>query len=206
MTGAPIILVTGFGGFPGVPHNPCIEIIEHVQSHIQNLLGSVETLVLPVSYLKSINCLDVAIAQWKPDVIVELGVSSRAEGLKVESMAYNVRNARIPDVDGIHCTNQPITKDVSIGFSLNSTLPLIKIVERMSETVKTHHSTDPGRYVCNNIYWHTLYKYPEIPSVFVHVPMFTEANYQSVMNGVIKMLDTIVIVECLIPKYDTPSG
>jgi len=190
------ILVTGFGSFPGVPHNPCIDIINHIQSHSLYVAGNIQTLVLPVSYSQSTDVLDTAIAQWAPDGIIELGVSRRAEGLKLESTAHNLRNARIPDVDGIHCINQSITEDSPINSTKQSTLPLLDIVEgltRMTEnTVKVQHSTDPGRYVCNNIYWHTMQVYPQIPSVFVHIPMLTTENSTSVKNGVLKVLDAII--------------
>ena len=199
------ILVTGFGSFPGVPHNPCIDILEHIQSHVLYVQGNVYTLVVPVSYSKSIDCLETVIAEWKPDGIIELGVSSRAEGLKLESTAYNLRNTNIPDVDGIQYTNQPITKELPIDSSVQSTLPLLEIVEEVTGmsgvTVQIQHSNDPGRYVCNNIYWHTMHKHPQIPSVFIHIPMLTEDNNTLVKDGVIKVVDTII--RCFMPTFDT---
>lgn len=205
MTADTKILVTGFGSFPGVPHNPCLDVIKYIQSHHLYASGHIQTLVVPVSYSQSIDSLNTAIAKWNPDGIIELGVSRRAEGVRLESTAYNLRNASIPDIDGIHCINQPISVGLPINSSKHSALPLLEIVEEMTRTIehtlKVEYSTDPGRYVCNNIYWHTMQVYPQIPSVFVHIPMLTEGNSTLVKDGVVKVLE--ILIQLLQPAFNT---
>ena len=106
------ILVTGFSSFPGVPVNPCEEVVAWIAENYSST--DVNTVILPVSYERSVERLMKCINQYSPDVIIEFGVSNRAKGLKIESMGYNARHAQIPDIDGRLCSCEII--DTSLAY------------------------------------------------------------------------------------------
>lgn len=185
------ILVTGFGPFPGVPKNPCQTVLAFLESRRPT---EILTHTLPVSYRRSIVELDTMIAERQPRCIVQLGVSAKTDLVKLEQFAYNIRDASIPDVDGEYCRAVPIRAG-GLAVARQSTCDLQELQRQLlSRGYQTVLSTDPGKYVCNNIYWHTLDTYPKIPSVFVHIPMLNDSNQQTVCETcteLVLLLDTL---------------
>ena len=182
------ILVTGFSSFPGVPVNPCEEVITWIaQNHSST---DVATGILPVSYTRSVLKLRQYVNLYSPNVLIHFGVSNRAMGLKLELMGYNARHAQIPDVDGMICSREVIDTSLNYDFAQVTNWK----IDSMFEYLKTHcqmeieKSNDPGRYVCNNLYWHSMKKHPRIPTLFVHIPPIHEHNRLSIIQAVEKML------------------
>ena len=183
------ILVTGFSSFPGVEVNPCEEVVAWIaENYPSNVLQSV---ILPVSYMRSIEMLVQCIESFSPDVVIEFGVSSRAKGLKLESMSYNSRNAQIPDVDGVLCVHESIESRLSHGMVNKTKWQINKMFEYLRERcdIPLEISNDPGRYVCNNIYWKTMNDFPNIPTIFIHIPPLTQNNRASLIQSVGVLLD-----------------
>jgi pyroglutamyl-peptidase len=182
------VLLTGFSSFPGVPKNPCEWVLENVSKQVHD--GSVQPLLLPVSFERSIQELDQAINCFQPNYIVELGVASSSTVVRLETVAYNTRSASIPDVDGVESTLAPLDDAFPLGGELCTTLDITACKRELAESgfhdVKT--SLDPGRYVCNSLYWHTLQKHKDIPSVFVHIPMLNTQNQDEVLRIVLQVL------------------
>ena len=50
-------------------------------------------------------------------------------------------------------------------------------------------SSDPGRYVCNSLYWETLHRFPRTPSIFVHIPAIDSNNRPSVLQTIGVLVD-----------------
>ena len=78
------------------------------------------------------------------------------------------RKASIPDNDGVLYEGEKIADDGE--ERLETEIDIVEIERRLKEEgIPVYISTDPGRYVCNNIYYTALYSRKE-PSLFVHFP------------------------------------
>ena len=183
------ILITGFTSFPGVPINPCEEVLAWIEKTYSS--EDVTTCLLPVSFSRSAKILADCIREISPVAVIELGVSSRTTVIRLESKGYNARTATIPDVDGIHCTSQVIDKTLPYDFAKRTIWPLDELAKALRETSRTEVvvSVDPGRYVCNSLYWETLHRFPEIPSIFVHIPPIDDINRSAIIQTVGELVD-----------------
>ena len=112
----------------------------------------------------------------------------------LEQQSYNYMDFRIPDVSGY----QPIPGETIIAgwdntASLLSALPLPDISEILSKKgYNVAVSTNPGRYICNYIYFKSLLANNTRSSVFVHVPQKTSIPIDSQVDFVKVLIDTIV--------------
>ena len=101
-------------------------------------------------------------------VFIHLGVDYKSKSIKLETTAYNEASFRIPDEEGYQPKNIPIDDTQLISTRLSTSLNVKKICthlnnhENMTTTTTTMTTTtvtisgDPGRFVCNYLYWSSL--------------------------------------------------
>ncbi len=89
-------------------------------------------------------------------VFLHLGVNAKSKEFNLEQFGYNVANFSIPDERGWVAQQEVIvTEEVE---SIQTKLPLEDIFPGMLEVnSKAQLSTDPGRYICNYVYFHSLH-------------------------------------------------
>ena len=172
-----------------MPINPCEEVLAWVEKTYSG--EDVAICLLPVSFSRSAEILADCIREFSPAAVIELGVSSRTDVVRLESKGYNARTANIPDVDGIHCTTQVIDKKLPYDVGKRTIWPLDEVSKHLQENLKTEVviSVDPGRYVCNSLYWETLHRFPKIPSIFVHIPPVDDTNRSTVIQTIGALVD-----------------
>lgn len=153
------VLVTGFGPFPGTPHNPTDALCRSVTG-LRVGDHELRGVVLPVSYRRG---PDAAIAEalaLGPDLalVLGLGVAGARSGVWVERTARRV-DAGPLDVDG--------RSDAALSGpdEVRATLD----VDRLAEALGAGLSDDAGRYVCNAWLYRVAQAVPA-PVGFVHVP------------------------------------
>lgn len=151
-----MILVTGFGPFPGVPHNPTAAVARTLDG--REVAGRrVVGRVLPVSFARA-PALTVRLArELGAELVLGLGVATQRAGLEVECVARRVCGDNV-DVDGL-------TGELAGPEQVPATLD----VERLAEALGARLSSDAGQYVCNA--W--LYEVAgalDVPVGFLHVP------------------------------------
>ena len=153
------IALTGFSLFGSHTTNPTAYLVDKFSS-----LPYVAARVLPVSYGKSAE----AIKETKGKVLVMTGLADGRKEITLERFAYNQRKASIPDIDGVLEEGGKILENGE--ERLETEVDVEAIVSRLKrEGIEASLSLDPGRYVCNNIYYTALYSRKE-PSLFVHFP------------------------------------
>ena len=123
-------------------------------------------------------------------VYIHLGVSGMATTVCLEEFAYNNMTFRVPDEAGYQPQQECILPHSEYDSSLHSDLPLAAISAQIAqqscispagyESSETPAapvialSTDPGRYLCNYIYYHSLQHCVQHGHlkhcVFIHVP------------------------------------
>jgi len=103
-----------------------------------------------------------------PDIVIHLGVSSRANGLTLETHAYNA-TCETPDAAGATAPEHQLHKD---GAATQSTRVPVEDIARSLEKKRYHVSVsdDPGRYLCNAVYHETLCQ-TDRATLFIHIPV-----------------------------------
>ncbi|CAH0481404.1 unnamed protein product [Peronospora belbahrii] len=194
------VYVTGFGKFGDILDNPTTFLVQKLVEH-QNVT---EAHVLNVSAASCVKALaDVytrAEERGRPCIFLHFGVSSIACSLKLEQVGYNIADFQIPDEQGYVAKNEVIHKGEPNNISTQ--VPL----EEMLMILKTIHpkvtiSTDPGRYVCNYVYYRSLVwvKHHEVTkggqskhfALFVHVPKLDVMSFDHQITLASKIVDIV---------------
>jgi pyroglutamyl-peptidase len=165
------VLLTGFGPFDGQDVNASSLAVREV---LARWSGPDELVVreLPVSFRGARQQLRSAVAELSPDLVVSVGEAGGTSAVRVERVAVNVIDARIPDVDGSAPIDVPVIAGAPAAFF--STLPVKACAAAVREAgVPVQVSTTAGLYVCNATFYalqHLLAARTEVRSGFVHVP------------------------------------
>lgn len=209
------IIVTGFGTFSGVDDNPTAAMVKHLSGLPE--CADLEFHILQVSVDYCDQYLLQLLSKWQsnaPSVVyfIHMGVDSNATSIKLEQCAYNNMNFRVPDVADFQPAMQPI-----LSKPLDEpcrTYPLHGVLSAMAEhnpLVPAHVtlSEDPGRYLCNYIFYRTLTLCEQpyeslfhgrqeaagagtaVRSLFVHVPPFTVLAMEHQLSIIMSLLQVI---------------
>ena len=169
-------LLTGFGAFGAVAHNPTLRLAEHFAN--RDAAGHALTCaVLPVSFRTAAErmraLIEIGGAGGRPfEMILMLGVASGSPYWRVERFGRNWDDA-LTDAEGF----TPIAgKILPEGpSSLPVTLPIepqIAAIEALGLPVRASDSA--GAYLCNHVLYTTLHHLqncvPPIRAGFLHVP------------------------------------
>eukprot|EP00826_Nyctotherus_ovalis_P005421 TRINITY_DN11222_c0_g1_i4.p1 TRINITY_DN11222_c0_g1~~TRINITY_DN11222_c0_g1_i4.p1 ORF type:complete len:178 (-),score=35.73 TRINITY_DN11222_c0_g1_i4:170-703(-) len=132
----------------------------------------------------------------KPDVkqiVLHFGVAHPRKLITFEIKGYNKENfSRKP-------AELPIFQDVACGHALECIMPYGDIINKLKGLkLAIELSTDPGYYLCNYIYYVSLYKtLPlRIPSVFIHIPLFSTMSKEDQFHVIHELFKEIKDTYC----------
>lgn len=126
--------------------------------------------VVPVSYKESAKIA----REIEGEALLMMGLAAGRKEISLERFAWNERKASIPDNDGILCNGEKIDEEGE--ERLETTVDIIELEKRIKDQgIPVKISTDPGRYVCNNIYY-TALSSSKRPSLFVHFPLLEDMD------------------------------
>lgn len=169
------ILLTAFDPFGEDKVNPALEAVKIVDT--SKIDAEVIKLEVPTVFHKSIEKVQAAMREHKPDVVLCIGQAGGRFALTPERVAINLDDARIKDNEG----NQPV--DVAIfpdgAPAYFSNLPIKAMVEYIKEAgLPASVSNTAGTFVCNHLMYGVLYtiakEFPEARGGFMHVPFIPE--------------------------------
>jgi pyroglutamyl-peptidase len=245
--GSVSFVITGFGKFGGITSNPTEIIVEHLLESSQREVDFSDKekdegmdYTIHTRNNVDIMCRVIKVAassvtaeldeiyksedmmNRKHVVFIHLGVNYKGETIQLETTAFNEASFRIPDEDGYQPKKTQIDESVSLAERLSSSLNIRKICTEMMKKGfedKVKISGDPGRFVCNYIYWLSLNRIRKdllsiesqenssqnlVHAIFVHVPPFTVIDEDTQFDFIDKLLDTIEQV-VLMPKKKRKS-
>ena len=160
------ILLTGFKRYATHDINPSEEVIKAIA------LPESKKVVLDVSYKNSIAELKKEIKAYKPDVIIAMGLFFYRSEPTMEQYAYNEMRSIQPDETGVlENDGKPLVKEGPASLRTSADLSRIEQV-LAAQGVSASISIDPGRFVCNAVYYTALNS--GIPAVFVHLPLLKD--------------------------------
>lgn len=165
------ILVTGFEPFGGETVNPSWLAVER-------LAGSwaddeeLATALLPVEFARCGEALVEAIDGSDPRIVVCVGEAGGSSGIRLERVAINVDDARIPDNAGAQPVDAPIVDGGPAAFF--TSLPYRAALSRLTGAgIPASVSDSAGTFACNHVFY-TLMRVLESRSGviggFVHIP------------------------------------
>ena len=169
------ILVTGFAPFGGEKLNPSWEAVKR----LPDCVGGTELIKreIPTEFDASGVMLHGLLEQLRPDAVLCVGQYGGANGIRVERVAVNLRDARIADNAGAKPVDEPVVPGAPDAYF--ATLPTRRIVEKLREQdIPAQLSYSAGTFVCNNLLYCALHesaqKFPATRCGFVHVPYLPE--------------------------------
>lgn len=194
--------ITGFGRFHGVEDNPTSHIVNKAME-TGGLLGLdpqlLETHRMSVVVVDIPHCDEILQSLGDPstnEITIHLGVNSRAPCVHVEQFAYNNKSFRVPDECGLQPCDEKIDLSCDLECPVQTNFPVVDIV---SELQREGHSivvsSDPGRFICNYIYYSSIMRYQRVGlpynALFIHLPPFEVLDYDSQVRAVAAVINAI---------------
>ncbi|MEK6625236.1 MAG: hypothetical protein AABY86_09725 [Bdellovibrionota bacterium] len=192
-------LFTGFTSFLNYSSNPTEELARQMHSRI---LGDykITSKILPVDYANAEQLLG-PIENYQ--LIILNGLAVGRNFISFETLAHNQIDSPQADAQGCTIQNQVIYPNAM--STLTSSFPLTQLSSLLENLVGLGHpvqlSCDPGRYLCNYIYYKTLFalgqKSLPIPCLFIHWPAhqkldpaspFTVGKYLEIISDFFSLL------------------
>lgn len=171
----PVILLTGFGPFPGRPENLTSRLVPELAAKVARRFRAHEVVaeVLPTEWERAPQRLAELYAEHAPKVALHFGVSDKAAGFTVETLATN-RCLDTSDAAGRMPSAAHITRDGCAEIATR--LPVEAIVARLrAKRLPVTCSADAGGYLCNTVFYRSLEHAAALPRAaiagFVHVPV-----------------------------------
>ena len=121
------VLMTGFAPFGGEQSNPSWEAVRQVQGHRGTELRTEE---LPVTFAGAGRRMTELLQEFKPDLVVMVGLAAGRKGFSVERVALNLADARIPDNEGAQPVDAPVDSSGPAAIFTNVN------AKRLAETLR----------------------------------------------------------------------
>lgn len=192
------VLVTGFEPFGEYSENSSWEVAQKVASYgIEGAEVVAER--LPVSFARAGEILRSAIDLHTPDLLIMLGQSAVADRIKLERVALNMMDSKLPDNDGYIPNEEPITIETPAALFTNTPIKSLRAaIEEQGISVKISNSC--GLYVCNRLYYEALMlcKKCHMKSICIHLPFYegqpsAKPNRPTMpLNDMVKAIQTII--------------
>lgn len=168
------VLLTGFEPFGGDVHNPSIAAARDAVGILADRGVTAEAVELPCAFGAAGPALTAALDRVRPEVAIAAGLAGGTAAVRVERVAVNLQDARIPDNAGDQPVDRPVRADGPAA--LFATLPAKRAVSAIRAAgVAAEPSLSAGAFVCN----HVMYSLLDAPGTaraagFIHVPWDAE--------------------------------
>lgn len=167
---APLVLVTGFGPFPGVERNPSGLAAGALAAEPPDGV-EVAARELPVELFGAAEALEVGIAGCPrtPDFVLALGVH-RGDWFRPEGLARRVLTSTKPDNAGRFASELAPLGERDLDAPVD--VEAVAAILRESGALRAEASRDAGGYVCERTAYavHAACARLSIAGLFLHVP------------------------------------
>jgi pyroglutamyl-peptidase len=174
MTDRLCILITGFGPFPGAPHNPTMALVKRLTALRRPAFSDVELTghIFHVTYGTVDRELPDLIARLRPAALLMFGLAGRTNHIRIETRARNAVTTTFPDADRKIARNGSIVDGADALTFGPHTARLLRAA--LATGIDARPSRDAGSYLCNYLSWRaieaTLSAQGPRLAAFVHVP------------------------------------
>lgn len=169
------ILVTGFGPFPGAPHNPTQALVARLTKLRRPAFAEVElsSHIFPVTYEAVDRELPLVLAKHRPHALLMFGLASRTGYVRIETRARNAVTMLWPDASQARSRKGSIEGGASARTFGPHTARLLRAADGTG--IDARASRDAGSYLCNYLSWRAIEAVdtgsgPRL-AAFVHIPL-----------------------------------
>ncbi len=169
---APLVLVTGFGPFAGLRHNPSAFVARDVgRARVPG--ARLAARVLPVSYAGAEARVVALCRRLRPDAVLSLGVAIGSPVIRVETTALNRADFRVADARGYVAETTPSPHGAAARLATYDARAVLKALRGTGVPAAISHHA--GTHLCNLTLYHFLSALPsDRPVGFLHLPLFPE--------------------------------
>jgi pyroglutamyl-peptidase len=168
------ILITGFGPFPGAPHNPTMPLVTRLLRLRRPAFSEVEFSghIFPVTYKAVDRELPQLLARHRPHALLMFGLATRTPYVRIETRARNAVTMLWPDADHTSVRKGSIAGNAGAKMFGPQTAKLLRAA--LGTGIDARASRDAGSYLCNYLSWRAIEATcrddgPRL-AAFVHVP------------------------------------
>jgi len=170
------ILLTGFGPFSKYSINPSQLIVENLNGTIIDN-ATVVGRVLSVDFELSKKEICWAIDEYKPDIVLSLGLSPITRWIDIELIGWNIKG--IPKKENPLIPYERLNK--SGPFLRLTSLDTFKITNAIRKSgIPAYQSISAGTYICNSVLYNALsyIKENNLPmnAGFIHLPLLSSQD------------------------------
>jgi pyroglutamyl-peptidase len=169
------VLITGFGPFPGAPHNPTMPLVKRLVQLRRPAFDDVElqSHIFHVTYRTVDRELPELIAGVKPQALLMFGLAGRTAYLRIETRARNAVTTTFPDADRSVAMKGAIVPGAAARSFGPHTTKLLRAARGTG--IDARPSRDAGSYLCNYLSWRAIEAVngkdgPRLAQ-FVHIPL-----------------------------------
>ncbi|MFO7677956.1 MAG: hypothetical protein R6V50_06215 [Thermoplasmatota archaeon] len=171
-----VVLITGFGPFHTYDVNPSELIAQNLSGQIIDD-AEIVGIVLPVDFKESVEAIVLAIQQFKPVLVISLGLSPRSTGVDIETLGLNLKRNPLYE-GGLFLPRRIDPKGPFIRLSTFDTVDIVQGIK--NDGIATRQSFFAGMYICNTVLYETLgfinqYNL-DIKAGFIHVPLLASQD------------------------------
>jgi pyroglutamyl-peptidase len=174
------VLITGFGPFPGAPHNPTQPLVARLTRLRRPAFGDVElsSHIFPVTYAAVDRELPLALQRYRPHALLMFGLASRTPYLRIETRARNAVTMLWPDAAQTRVRKGSIADGADAQRFGPHTAKLLRAAKATGLDARA--SRDAGSYLCNYLSWRAIETAgadtgPRL-AAFVHIPPLARAG------------------------------
>ena len=174
------VLLTGFGPFPGAPHNPTQPLVARLARLRRPAFDDVEIAshIFPVTYAAVDRQLPELLARHRPDALLMFGLAARTSYLRVETRARNAVTMLWPDAANTRARKGAIAEHADAMMFGPHTARLLRAARLTG--IDARPSRDAGAYLCNYLSWRAIEatRKPGGPALasFIHVPLIARSG------------------------------
>jgi pyroglutamyl-peptidase len=189
------VLITAFEPFNGQSLNASAEIINRL--NVNKFNAHIHTLILPTVFKSVDDIITSKIDDLNPDIILLLGEARLSTNIRLERIAINIDDARIPDNQNYQPIDLPIINHGPAAYL--STLPLRTIHSHLSsQNIPIVISNSAGTFLCNHLMYIVLHhlatkKASNTIAGFIHFPYIKT----QVKSDISSFLDIDISVKAL---------
>ena len=175
-------LITAFEPFDGAHKNYSMLALDMIEEN-----DNLKKALIPVEYRRSYEALHEILAGGSYDTVILVGQAGARDKVTVEKIAINWASANIADNSGALLRGEKLVEDGPDGIF--STVDVKSIVDNLkAKGFDVAVSYTAGTYVCNALYYLTLFNNPDKKVVFVHVPVKDEGISASIIEDIVAQL------------------
>ena len=196
----PLVLLTGFGPFPGLADNPTGKLVPELarRGRVEFPAYDFETEILATVWQAAPPRAAELHAHHEPALVLHFGVAKSAQGFRIESQARNACQLTL-DAHG----DVPATKIISPGgpHTRPVTIPTRDIISQLQQRgYPVELSDDAGDYLCNAVLYHSLNAASatasRVPATgFIHIPADLCAgalSYEAAVAGALAIIGVCI--------------